>query len=160
MHRRGHGQFCCEAGLRRRAFAGVGGSYTSIVFQPKRRFPAGFSPKEQAPADYEKRLAALGNDPALFGELNDILVSRWQDLVSQAERAHEAADYEALARILHTIKGSVNVFAFDGFTEEISKHIETARRSALPKSEDWRALLEKQEKYQRALKEENEARNT
>jgi HPt (histidine-containing phosphotransfer) domain-containing protein len=104
------------------------------------------------PDDFTRALHAAGGDSALLLELLEILEECWDSLVAAVDEAYEKDDAAALAKALHTVKGSVNMFGFEGFVEAIAGLMETARKGSPPPRQECSELLNRQTRWQKQLR--------
>lgn len=104
-------------------------------------------PSGRAAFDYQRSLARLGGDPALFMEIVDLFLEDSPELLAGARRALCDHDLETLERAAHSLKGlSVNfdaesAAALSATMEQHAHHHDLQRVTAC--FEEWEAELKR-----------------
>lgn len=104
---------------------------------------------------YERALSGVGGDKELFAELIDIVLSTWPKLCRQLEQSYREEDNTSIAATLHTIKGSVNVFASSEFIPTVIDYMEAARRGVPKPAEQVLQLLIEEQQHLKSMKAAN-----
>jgi two-component system sensor histidine kinase/response regulator len=112
----------------------------------------GGAPPAASLSDFERALQSLGNDRGLFRDLIDVLTGQWPVYYERVRQLYASPEGDKLARLLHSIKGSVNAFASPQFVEKIGDLYRQARNGATPAMMEVLRLLENEGEYQKQLK--------